>query len=392
MTVPLRLGVIGLGRAFMLMRGTFLLDARVRLTAAADPRAAARDAFAAEFGGRPHETAEALVNDPDVEAVYVATPHQFHEAQVLLALAAGKPVLVEKPMALDLPSARRMAEAAERAALPLIVGHSHSFDAPYLLARSLIGTAGVGRLHSITALNFTDYLYRPRRPEELDTAQGGGVVFGQAPHQVEVVRLLGGGRVRSVRAMTARPDPTRPTEGIYAAFLAFEDGAFATLAYSGMGHFDSDAWMGWGGELGQARDPGAHGTARAALARFGTPAAEAAFKETRSYGAAPLPAPEPPRRHNHFGPVIAACDHADLLPDPLGVTLHGDAERRHIPAPLRPAPRAEVVDELLAALRDGTPPLHSARWSVATMEVVLGILASAAEGREIRMTEQVGLP
>jgi phthalate 4,5-cis-dihydrodiol dehydrogenase len=389
---PLRLGVIGLGRAFMLMRPTFLLDGRVVLAAAADPRAAARDAFAAEFGGRAHATAEALVDDPDVEAVYIATPHQFHEAQVLLALAAGKPVLVEKPMALDLPSARRMAEAAERAGLPLIVGHSHSFDAPYLLARSLIGTDGVGRLHGITALNFTDYLYRPRRPEELDTSQGGGVVFGQAPHQVEVVRLLGGGRVRSVRAMTARPDPRRPTEGIYAAFLTFEDGVFATLTYSGMGHFDSDAWMGWGGELGQAKDPDAHGSARAALARFPTPDAEAAFKESRTYGAAPLPAPEPPRRHNHFGPVIAACEHADLLPDPLGVAVHGDAERRHIAAPLRAAPRAEVVDELLAVLREGRPPLHSARWSLATMEVVLGILASAAEGREIRMTEQVGLP
>lgn len=389
---PLRLGVIGLGRAFMLMRATFLLDERIRLTAAADPRAAAREAFAAEFGGRAHATAEALVSDPEVEAVYIATPHQFHEAQVLAALAAGKPVLVEKPMALDLASARRMAEAAERANLPLIVGHSHSFDAPYLLARSLIGTPAVGRLYAITALNFTDYLYRPRRPEELDTAQGGGVVFGQAPHQVEVVRLLGGGRVRSVRAMTARPDPRRPTEGLYAAFLTFEDGAFATLAYSGMGHFDSDAWMGWGGELGQEKDPEAHGGARAALARFATPEAEAAFKETRTYGAAPLPAPEPPKRHNHFGPVIASCAHADLLPDPFGVTLHGDAERRHIAAPLRAAPRAEVVDELLSAIRDGTPPLHSARWSVATMEVVLGILASAAEGREIRMAEQVGLP
>jgi phthalate 4,5-cis-dihydrodiol dehydrogenase len=391
-TAPLRLGVIGLGRAFMLMRPSFLLDDRVRLTAAADPRPAAREAFAAEFGGRAHATAEALVDDPDVEAVYVATPHQFHEAQVLLALAARKPVLVEKPMALDLAAARRMADAAERAGLPLVVGHSHSFDAPYLLARSLVGTPGVGTLRMITALNFTDYLYRPRRTEELDTSQGGGVVFGQAPHQVEVVRLLGGGRVRSVRAMAARPDPKRPTEGLYSAFLAFEDGAFATLAYSGMGHFDSDAWMGWGGELGQARDADAYGTARAALARFPSPEAEAAFKETRSYGAAPLPAPEPPARHNHFGPVIAACDHADLLPDPLGVTLHGDAERRHIASPLRPAPRAEVVDELLAAIRDGRPALHSARWSLATMEVVLGILASAAEGREIRMAEQVGLP
>ena len=210
-------------------------------------------------------------------------------------------------------------------------------------------TAGSGLDVAVTGavainVDFTDYLYRPRRPEELDTAQGGGVVFGQAPHQVEVVRLLGGGRVRSVRAMTARPDARRPTEGIYAAFLTFEDGAFATLTYSGMGHFDSDAWMGWGGELGQAKDPHAHGSARAALARFATPEAEAAFKETRTYGAAPLPAPEAPTRHNHFGPVIVSCAHADLLPDPLGVMLHGDAERRHIPAPLRRAPRAEVVE------------------------------------------------
>ena len=45
----------------------------------------------------------------------------------------------------------------------------------------------------ITALNYTDFLYRPRRPEELDTAQGGGAVFNQAAHQVDIVRLLGGG-------------------------------------------------------------------------------------------------------------------------------------------------------------------------------------------------------
>ena len=46
----------------------------------------------------------------------------------------------------------------------------------------------------INALNYTDFLYRPRRPEELDTAQGGGAVFNQAAHQVDIVRLLGGGR------------------------------------------------------------------------------------------------------------------------------------------------------------------------------------------------------
>ena len=58
----------------------------------------------------------------------------------------------------------------------------------------------------INAINYTDYLYRPRRPEELDTAQGGGAVFNQAAHQVDIVRLLGGGRVTSVRAATGAWD------------------------------------------------------------------------------------------------------------------------------------------------------------------------------------------
>src|SRR5438094_342005 len=81
---------------------------------------------------------------------------------------------------------------------------------------------------------------RPRRPEELVTARGGGVMFSQAAHQVDIVRLLAGGRVSLVRALTGSWDSRRPTEGAYAALLAFEDGACASLAYSGYGHFDTD--------------------------------------------------------------------------------------------------------------------------------------------------------
>src|SRR6185312_12499606 len=102
-------------------------------------------------------------------------------------------------------------------------------------------------------LNYTDFLYRPRRPEELDTSQGGGALFNQAPHQVDIVRLLGGGRVKSTRAQAGRWDITRPTEGAYSALMTFESGAFASLTYSGYGHFDSDEFQGWIGEMGQAK-------------------------------------------------------------------------------------------------------------------------------------------
>ena len=77
------------------------------------------------------------------------------------------------------PSHQAAIDASERASTRLIVGHSHSFNAPVRLARNLIASGRFGAVRLIQAMNFTDFLYRPRRPEELDTARGGGVVFSQ---------------------------------------------------------------------------------------------------------------------------------------------------------------------------------------------------------------------
>jgi phthalate 4,5-cis-dihydrodiol dehydrogenase len=76
---------------------------------------------------------------------------------------------------------------------------------------------------------------------------------------------------------------------------------------------------------------------------------------------------------------------------PQGVMIYGDDEARLdvLPAPTRP--RAEVMDELYAAVADGKPPLHSGAWSLATMEVCLAILQSAAEQREIMLEHQVAV-
>ena len=95
-----------------------------------------------------------------------------------------------------------MIAATRRAGVRMVIGHSHSFDAPIRRTRELIASGAVGSLRMISALNYTDFLYRPRRPEELRTESGGGVIFNQAPHQVDIVRLLGGGLVRSVCAVT----------------------------------------------------------------------------------------------------------------------------------------------------------------------------------------------
>ena len=144
---------------------------------------------------------------------------------------------------------------AKKGGVKTIVGHSRSFDAPVLRLRALIARGEFGAVRMINAINYADYVYRPRRPEELDTAQGGGAIFSQAAHQVDIVRLLGGGLVTGVRAATGAWDKTRPTEGAYAALLTFANGAFASLSYNGYGHFDSDEFQGWIGEMGLPKAP-----------------------------------------------------------------------------------------------------------------------------------------
>jgi phthalate 4,5-cis-dihydrodiol dehydrogenase len=372
----LRIGVAGLGRAFAVMAGAFR-DPRVELVAAADPRAEARERFRSEYRGRVFASVEELCADPAVEVVYIATPHAFHAPHARLAAEKGKHLLVEKPMALFLQDCQAMINAARKARVQLVVGHSHSFDAPILRTRELIASGAYGALRMISALNFTDFLYRPRRPEELDTELGGGAVLNQAAHQVDIARLLAGGNVRSVRAFTGKWDPARPTEGAYSCLLGFDNGVFASLVYSGYGHFDSDELTGWIGEMGQRKDPAAYGSARRALEGD-----ELALKIARNYGGAEFRQAEPVA-HQHFGMLVASCDKADLRPFPTGVMIHADREQRFDELPRPEVARQEVIDELYAAVVEGRAPLHGGEWGMATLEVCLAILRSSIEQKEI---------
>ncbi len=255
---------------------------------------------------------------------------------------------------------------------------------PILRTRELIASGEYGAVRMVTALNYTDYLYRPRRPEELDTAQGGGAIFNQAAHQVDIVRLLGGGLVKSVRAQTGAWDKARPTEGAYAALLTFEAGAFASLTYGGHGHFDSDEFQNWIGEMGQTKEPYARKPQR-----FAGGADETAFKNARNYGGASYQPSAAPATHQHFGTLIVSCERADLRPLHDGVMVYrdGTASRESLAPPS--VPRGEVIDELYAAVAEGKPPLHDGGWAMATLEVCLAMLQSSREGRDIALSHQI---
>lgn len=391
----LKLGIAGLGRGFSVMLPALALHPQVELAAAVDTRPEARDRFEADFGGTAYDSVAAMCADPALDAIYVATPHQFHAEHAEEAARAGKHILVEKPMALTIGECTRMIDAARAAGVHLLVGHSHSFDAPIAEARRLIASGAYGAPRMITGMNYTDFIYRPRRPEELDTARGGGVVFSQAAHQIDIARLLGGGLVESVYATTGSYDPARPTEGVYSAMLKFADGAVANLTYSGYGRFDSDEFCDWRAESGARKNPDSYGAARRALREIGSPEAEAALKAARAYGGpegASVPdSPPKERSHEHFGLFVISCERGDIRPLPDGVQIYADAEREFIDLPPPEVPRREVIDELCAAVFDDVPPVHSGAWGRATLEVCRAVIRSANEGCEVRLKHQVAV-
>jgi phthalate 4,5-cis-dihydrodiol dehydrogenase len=386
----LRLGAIGLGRAAGLMIPGLAAHPHVRLTAAADPNPEARGRFEREFGGRTYLDAESLCASGDVDAVYIATPHAQHAPDVLIAARYGKHAIVEKPMALTVADCRAMTDAARAAQTTLIIGHTHAFDPPIMLMGKLIRSGEFGRLRSIVNVVYTNFLYRPRRPEELDSALGGGIMYNQVPHQLEILQTLATAPLRSVRAVTGVWDPQRRTEGALAAFLTFADGAVAQLTYSGYDHFDSDELHYWIGESGEEKPPDRHGYARRALQAVMTePDRERQLRVQSGYGAsgAARSAAGAGMHESHFGFLLASCDRADLRPAPDGVTIYGDDGVQTLacpPARIYPNKDA-VIDELYDAVVNGVPATHDGVWGTTTMIAALALVESARDGREVEL-------
>ncbi len=371
--MSVRLAVLGLGRGAMLTVPAFATHPGVEIVAGCDPQAAAR----AGFGGLCFDSVETLLDWGAFDAVYVASPHEFHADHAVMAARAGKHVLVEKPMAVSLAHAAAMVRAAEAAGTVLMVGPSHGYDPPVELAASLIEGGEAGPLRLIHGFAFTDFLYRPRRAAELDTAQGGGVVFSQATHQIDMARRLALSPVASVSAWTGGWGG-RGSEGAFTALLTFASGAAASLTYSGMARYDSDALAGWVGELGAVKPLTAHARTRAALGRGD----EAGAKAARTF-AAGWPEVPRPKHHEHLGSLVALCEQADLELTPDGLIVRGNDGARAMPASLPPVQRWNVAEAFVRAVEGVAPPLLDGRWGLETLAVCHAILLSAREGHDV---------
>ncbi|HEY3116199.1 MAG TPA: Gfo/Idh/MocA family oxidoreductase, partial [Chloroflexota bacterium] len=210
----------------------------IELYAGADINPLTRERFQAKYPeSKVYDSIESLCADPNVDAVWVSTPNRFHAPNTIYALEHGKHVVVEKPMALSLKEAEAMNEAARKNNRFLMAGHTDSYGFHIRAMRKIVNSGKIGKLASMQSISFSEWLIRPRSDEELDPNQGGGVVWRQTPHQVDSLRLIGGGKVRSVRGTTKADVPWRNITSFYSAYIEFEDGTPAYVFHDGRGYF-----------------------------------------------------------------------------------------------------------------------------------------------------------
>ncbi len=390
----MRMGMAGLGVA-----STQILPAVARLpylqiTAAADLRADALAKFHKEYDAEVFTRVEEMCQSPNVDFIYIATPNQLHAHHAITAARCKKHVIVEKPMALTIEECEAMNNAADRNGVRLLCGHTHSFDPPIRKVREIVKSGELGKLCMIHTWNYNEFMYRPRMKHELATSHG--VVLNQGPHHVDIVRLIGGGMVRSVRAMTGIWDEARGHEGSYTCYLEFADGTPATLVYSGYGFFDTAELFSWVGEGGQRRDPQTNVNVRARLRSVRTPEEEELLKEGMRFGGqregeySHVWSGE--RKQPFFGFTVVSCERGDIRQTPDGLFIYGETEKREIRLPAGSRGREAEVEELYQAVVNDRPVFHDGRWGEATLEVCLAMLESAEKREEIFLSHQVPSP
>jgi phthalate 4,5-cis-dihydrodiol dehydrogenase len=395
-TKQLRLGFAGLGvAANQVLPGVRGLD-YIKVAAAADLRQEALDAFASEYGGETFKDIEALCKSPNVDVVRVATPNHLHAEHVIMACEYKKHVIVEKPMAVTVAECESMVAAAKRNGVLLMQGHTKCQEAPFRTMGELVRSGEFGKLGMIQTWNYNDLVYRPRMPQELDPDRGGGSLFLQGPHQLDILRFIGGGMVRSVRGTVGDFIPSRRTDGAYTAYLEFEDGTPATAVFSGYAHYDTAELHYWIGEGGTQRDPETNWKQRAAIREAEQQGNEVEIKETWRYagggrngeggdgqGARPRVLKQP-----FFGLTLVSLEKADIRQSPDGLYVYGDDGKREIVLEDKMRGRAAELTEMYNAINEGRGVFPSGEWGMATLEAVVAIKESGLLKKEIILTHQ----
>jgi predicted dehydrogenase len=337
--VPLvRWGIAGAGDiADRIMAPAMREAPHSELVAVARRDRAAAEAFAEKHGARrAYETVENLLRDPEVDAVYVATPVWRHCPDTLAAAARGKHVLCEKPMALNVGEAERMRAAAEAAKVQLMICFYQRFNARHRMLRDLLAARAVGRVTAVR-LNFSGrFPDRPGAWRQDPVLAGGGCYIDNASHCVDLLRFLFG-EIVVVSAFVDTLAASYPVEDTATSILRLANGAHAVVT----SYWSTD-------------DPDDQRNSMLEIA--GT---EGAIVAT------PL--------HDKFsrGQLIVS--------NRAGEQRYAFDQSTHV----------AVLEDFAAALAEGRPPGVTAADGIAALRVVEAVYEAARTGRTVRVNPEV---
>jgi predicted dehydrogenase len=195
---------------------------RCSIVAIASREAGRAETVAAELGiPRAHASYEALLADPEVDAVYIPLPNHLHAEWSVAAARAGKHVLCEKPLALTADDAQRMIDVANAEGVTLMEAFMYRLHPSWQAVAELVASGEIGRLVSVQSWfsYFNEDATNIRNIREV----GGGALLDIGCYSVNLSRLLFGAEPRHVSAATLR-DPVMGVDVLTSAILTFDEG------------------------------------------------------------------------------------------------------------------------------------------------------------------------
>jgi len=314
------------------------------LAAIVDPAPAA-EPFAREAGVPVHKTLANLFASERPHGVIAATPNSLHVQNGVDCVAHGVPVLIEKPVADSVEAARRLIDAAERANIPVLVGH-HRRHSPILAkARAIVREGVLGRIVAVmgSAMFYKPDSYFDEGPWRREP--GGGPILINMIHEVDDLRSMCG-EIVEVQALVSNAIRGFPVEDTVALNLRFADGALGTFLLS-----DTAA------------------TARSWEQTSGENSSYASYPDEDCY-------------------VIAGVSGSLAVPSMRLKVYAGERSwwkpfETSVVAVQRTDPLSRQLEHFCAVVRGEATPLVSARDALQTLRVTLAIDQSARTGRPV---------
>ncbi|MBZ5749544.1 Gfo/Idh/MocA family protein [Metabacillus rhizolycopersici] len=202
-----------------------------------------------------YDNAEALINDPDIDAVYIATPPESHKEYTIKAAKAGKPVYVEKPMALNFAECQEMISACEAAGVPLYVSYYRRALPRFLKIKELLENKAIGDVRFVSTTQYQQALVDEGGSKNTSwrvqpDLAGGGLFFDLASHTIDMLDFLLG-PIKAVQGFASNQVGNYRAEDIVTGTYLFENGVhgIGSWCFSAFEDVDTNEIIGSKGKI-----------------------------------------------------------------------------------------------------------------------------------------------